>query len=46
MASPSLAGGSRGLAPRALYFAFAVAMPLTFVGNEFGGFRASGRAWR
>ena len=24
MASPSLAGGSRGLAPRALYFAFAV----------------------
>jgi O-antigen ligase len=45
MASPSLAGGSRGLAPRALYFAFAVAMPLTFVGNEFGGFRASGWAW-
>jgi O-antigen ligase len=45
MASPSLAGGSRGLAPRALYFAFAVAMPLTFVGNAFGGFRASGWAW-
>jgi O-antigen ligase len=45
MASPSLAGGSRGPARRALYFAFAVAMPLTFVGNEFGGFRASGWAW-
>ena len=45
MASPGLAGGSRGLAPRALYFAFAVAMPLTFIGNAFGGFRASGWAW-
>ena len=45
MASASLAGGNRGSARRALYFAFAVAMPLTFVGNEFGGFRASGWAW-
>lgn len=45
MASASLTGGSRGAARRALYFAFAVAMPLTFVGNEFGGFRASGWAW-
>jgi len=44
-ASPSLLGGARGPARRALYFAFAVAMPLTFVGNEFGGFRASGWAW-
>jgi hypothetical protein len=35
MASPSLAGGSRGLAPRPLYFAFAMAMPLTFVDNKF-----------
>jgi hypothetical protein len=44
-ASPGLMGGARGPARRALYFAFAVAMPLTFVGNAFAGFRASGWAW-
>jgi O-antigen ligase len=43
-ASPSLPR-ARGLARRAVYFAFAVAMPLTFVGNSFAGYRASGWAW-
>jgi hypothetical protein len=42
MDSASLTGGNRRLGPRPLIFAFAVAMPLTFVGNQFGGFRASG----
>jgi O-antigen ligase len=44
-ASADLAGSAQGSAQRAVYFAFAVAMPLTFVGNEFAGFRASGWAW-
>jgi O-antigen ligase len=43
-ASPSLPR-ARGPARRAVYFAFAVAMPLTFVGNAFAGYRASGWAW-
>jgi O-antigen ligase len=43
--SADLAQGAQGPAQRAVYFAFAVAMPLTFVGNTFGGAQASGWAW-
>src|SRR5918993_2256522 len=44
-ASADLARGEEGPTHRAVYFAFAVAMPLTFVGNSFGGAQASGWAW-
>jgi O-antigen ligase len=42
---PDLVPSARGPARRVLYFAFAVAMPITFVGNAVGGLRASGWAW-
>jgi hypothetical protein len=42
---PGLVIDARGPARRVVYFAFAVAMPITFVGNAVGGFRASGWAW-
>jgi O-antigen ligase len=44
-AKPGLVIDARGPARRVVYFAFAVAMPITFVGNDVGGFRASGWAW-
>jgi O-antigen ligase len=43
--SADLARSAQSPAQRAVYFAFAVAMPLTFVGNVVGGYQASGWAW-
>lgn len=43
--SADLAGAPQRTARRAVYLAFAVAMPLTFVDNGFGGVRTSGYAW-
>jgi O-antigen ligase len=50
MSQAAVVGPRPGLIPvgrarRVLYFAFAVAMPLTFTGNAFGGYRTSGWAW-